>query len=538
MSATRDCEVLVVGAGPTGLTLAASLRAYGIEVRIVDQCPDRVHESRALGVQPRSLEVLRGLGVADELVRRGNSAARLQAHAGTRVTSVPMFDLGLDDTAYSFLLFLSQAEIESVLGEHLAAQDVRVERGVRLVSHASDGSTCTLARPDGSPEVVRARYVAGCDGVHSTVREQAGIRFTGARYPQTFLLADLEVDGLDPGSVHTFVTDRGPLLFFPLRHPASWRLIGMRPAHPTATTESTGSGQVTLAELQSLTDEAAGPRLRLHDPVWMTAFHLAHRQAETYRSGRAFLAGDAAHVHSPVGAQGMNTGIQDAWNLAWKLALVCRGVAPESLLASYDEERRPVGQFVVRFTDRAFTVVASTHPALRLLRAHVVPRVMPAAVRLRPARAAAFRTVSQLDVRYRQSSALPARRRGRRPGTGDRLPDVPVVRDGERVWLHEALSALGFHLLLVGAVPDPPRRFLQHRYGDLLTVTRLDRRPAAGTLVDPGGVAAARLRVRRGAVLLIRPDGHIATRSDRGDHAAAQRYLAGWLTGAPRATAD
>jgi 2-polyprenyl-6-methoxyphenol hydroxylase-like FAD-dependent oxidoreductase len=530
-------DVLVVGAGPTGLTLAAELRRFGATVRLVDQAGDRAHESRALGVQPRTLEVLRGLRLADELIARGNPATQLRLYVGERLVRLALFDLGLADTAYPFLLFVSQAQTEAVLGEHLAAAGLAVERRVTFLDCVPEGDDeallrCTLRHPDGSVEVLRARYLAGCDGAHSTVRERAGIAFPGARYPQTFLLADLSIDGLEPDAVNSFLTDRGPLFCFPLADPAPWRILAMR-------NRSSEAGEpVSLEELQRLCDEASGGRLRLHDPVWMTAFSIYHRHAVRYREGRVFLAGDAAHIHSPAGAQGMNTGIQDAWNLGWKLALVCRGVAPESLLDSYDEERRPVGRFVLRFTDRAFTAATSAHPLVRLARTSVVPRLIPLAARFAPGRAVAFRTVSQLGVRYRHSGAVQAARRPLRgPRPGDRLPDVMVERDGRRLWLHEAvLSDPAYHLLLCGhdTWDTGAVRSLRDRYGSLLSIHRLARDPADGVLVDPGGLALARLRVRDSAALLVRPDGHLAHRADDGDLAETRRCLARWLPGAGR----
>jgi 2-polyprenyl-6-methoxyphenol hydroxylase-like FAD-dependent oxidoreductase len=540
-SSNGRCDVLVVGAGPTGLTLAAQLRRFGAAVRIVDLAHDRMHESRALAVQPRTLEVLRGIGLADELLARGNPALQIRIHAGTRETRVRVFDIGLDDTAFPFPLFVSQAETEAVLEGELTAHGLEVERDVRFVGYRDvEGQlTCTLRYHDGAEELVSPRYLVGCDGARSTVREHAGIPFVGARYPQTFLLADLDVDGLETGSAHAFLSDRGPLLFFPLDRPAPWRVITMRSDESKAVNGATASGEAGsayLVELQRLCDDATPARLRLRDPVWATAFTLHHRHAASYRAGRVFLAGDAAHVHSPAGGQGMNTGIQDAWNLGWKLALVCRGVSPESLLDSYDEERRPVGQFVLRFTDRLFTAATSTHPVIRFARTHVVPRMLPVALRFRAGRAAAFRTVSQLGIRYRHSSAIAptARWTARGPRAGDRLPDARVSRDGDRLWLHEALDAPAFHLLLCGQharLHPIATRALTERYGDLIAVHRLARGPGPGVLVDPDGRALARLHSRANTGLLVRPDGHIAQRTDGCDLAGVELYLARWLAG-------
>jgi 2-polyprenyl-6-methoxyphenol hydroxylase-like FAD-dependent oxidoreductase len=531
-------DVLIVGAGPTGLTLAAQLRAFGASIRIVDRQLDRVHESRALAMQPRTLEVLRGLGVTRELLERGNDAVWVQLHAGGRAVRVRLFGLGLDDTAYPFLLFVSQAETEAILNDHLAAHGVQVERGVELVTfHADpDGVTCTLRHAHGRTEQVHSRHLVGCDGAHSIVRRQAGIPFAGGAYPQTFALADLEVDGgLDADTAHAFLGQEGLVLFFPLGRPASWRLLAM---HPTLQGRRE-PGRPSLEELQTLSDRFTGGRLRLRDPVWRTYFRLQHRNANSYRAGRVFLAGDAAHVHSPAGAQGMNTGIQDAWNLGWKLALTARGVANEALLDSYDAERRPVGRLVVRFTDRAFAVATSTNPVLRAIRTRLVPRVLPLALRCNPGLAYGFRTISQLGIGYRHSPAVqdgrPAPRRG--PRAGDRLPDARVARDGQECWLGEALAQPGFHLLLCGHPGDwDPGQLaaVRARHAGTLAVHHLSREAAPGALHDIDGQAFARLGVADTAHYLIRPDGHVGYCCAGTDLDGLQRYLSRWLPNAAR----
>ncbi|HET7459077.1 MAG TPA: FAD-dependent monooxygenase, partial [Gemmatimonadaceae bacterium] len=439
--ADADLDVLIVGAGPTGLALAAELRAFGTRFRIVDRLADRTRESRALAVQARSLELLDTLGLGDALVARGRNTATVVLHLdGRRVAELALGEIGANDTRFPFVLFVSQAETEALLAEHLAAGGVTVERGVALTSVATgaDDVRCVLRHADGREEQVRARYLVGCDGAHSTVRAAAGISFEGDAYPQSFVLGDVEADGpLVAGAVNSF-GGRGVAMFFPLGRPATWRVIAMAAADVDGATRAGVAGEtrgdLTLVELQSIVNEPTGGAVRVRDPVWLSRFRLHHRQSASYRAGRLFVAGDAAHIHSPVGGQGMNTGIQDAWNLGWKLALVARGAASPALLDSYEAERWPVGRLLLKYTDRAFatfTRAMSSGRAAGWARRVVVPRVLPRVVGSPRLRAFAFRFVSELGIRYRRSPAVAegmARLHGG-PRAGDRLPDLRLIRD-------------------------------------------------------------------------------------------------------------
>jgi 2-polyprenyl-6-methoxyphenol hydroxylase-like FAD-dependent oxidoreductase len=531
---TGQVDVLIVGAGPTGLALAAQLAAHGVRPRLVDRSHDRVHESRALAIQPRTLEVLAGFGVTEELLARGNRAVRLHMHVRHRVLTLPMFDLGLGDTAYPHLLFLSQAETEDVLQHHLQTSGVTVERGVELVDlrTGADQVTCQLRHDDGRDETVAATYLVGCDGAHSTVRRAAGIAFEGSSYPQTFVLADVEADGVAPGAAHVFLSRAGMLLFFPLGRPASWRLLVMRPS----TDPTPADAPVTLDEVRALTDTYTDGTVRLHDPVWMTNFRLHHRAAARYRTGRVFLAGDAAHIHSPAGAQGMNTGIQDAVNLGWKLAQTLHGTGPEELLDTYEPERAPIGRMVLRFTDRAFTIATSTNPLVRFARTHIAPALIPLAARARTGRAYAFRTVAQLGIRYRRSplsvNGPGAPRRG--PRAGDRLADAEIIHNGQSTTLHQAIGGPGWHLLLCG----PTQAWTTERIealgpasGAQLTVDRLGADSAPGAWHDPDGRALRRLGLSADdvALYLVRPDGHVGYRSGTAGVTEMSGYLNRWL---------
>jgi 2-polyprenyl-6-methoxyphenol hydroxylase-like FAD-dependent oxidoreductase len=540
-----DVDVLVVGGGPTGLTLACQLARFGVRFRIIDKQSHRARESRALGVQARSLEVLQALGLGEALAARGRTTTRLMLHVD-RGAPVAI-DLGAvprADTRFPFILFVAQSDTEAVLAGFLEAAGSRVERQIELLGfrEESTGVVCVLRHSDGREEAVRASYVAGCDGAHSTVRKEAGIAFEGGAYPQTFALGDVEAEGaLVPEAINAFALGRGIAMFFPLGHPATWRVMAMEGTVPTPSAggdDTVSTQQLSLAELQAMVDDPTGGDVRVHDPVWLTRFRLHHRQAITYQRGQIFLVGDAAHIHSPVGAQGMNTGIQDAWNLGWKLAMVSRGDADARLLDSYHAERWPVGRTLLRATDRVFGLFAravASRRSVTSLRRVIVRRVVAPALSSPRIRALAFHFVSQLGIRYRSSPVVAEGepRLSKGPHAGDRLPDVRVIRNGQPEYLQQVLSSPHVQLLLCGPVAgwsSADVTKLAHRVPDVLAINHLTREHSHGALVDSSGEAFSRLGVDRGAVYVTRPDGHVAYRCGGTDLRGPAAYLERWFT--------
>jgi 2-polyprenyl-6-methoxyphenol hydroxylase-like FAD-dependent oxidoreductase len=542
----EDVDVLVVGAGPTGLALACQLARFGVRLCIIDKQPDRVRESRALGVQARTLEILQSFGSGGVLARRGRTTTRLMLHVDREApVAIDLGGVGRADTRFPYILFVSQSDTESVLTEYLEAQDVRVERRVELVDFREEpaGTICVLRNAGGHEEQIRASYIAGCDGAHSTVRKRAGIPFEGGAYPQSFALGDVEADGaLTPEAINAFALGRGVAVFFPLGQPRTWRLMAMEGGRLQSSygsaDETVSTGHLSLADLQTMVDDPTRGTVRLRDPAWLTRFRLHHRQAARYRDGRVFLAGDAAHIHSPVGAQGMNTGIQDAWNLGWKLGMVSRGLADARILDSYHAERWPVGRTLLRATDRVFGVFARSVASggmLASLRRVMVRRVVAPALSSPRVRALAFHFVSQLGIRYRTSPIVvdgaPLLRDG--PRAGDRLPDARVSRSSQTTYLQQELSSPHVHLLLCGPLSAWNRDRVEQtlrRFPRVLKVTHLTSEESDAALVDVHHEALSRLGVEVSAQYVIRPDCHVGFRCAGTDLDGVLAYLGRWFT--------
>ncbi|PVZ09121.1 2-polyprenyl-6-methoxyphenol hydroxylase-like FAD-dependent oxidoreductase [Actinomycetospora cinnamomea] len=417
-----EVDVLVVGAGPTGLTAAGEAVRHGLTVRIVDRKPQRATFSKALVVHARTLEVFEAMGVAEAVLAEGRPFAALNVHAGRgrRATRIDLLGLPWGDTAYPFWLSIPQYATEGVLEGRLDRLGVAVDWGVALdrLDDRRSHVESRLEHADGTIELVRSRWVIGCDGGRSRTREQAGLRLERTAAGVTFLLADVTTTALpaqDEG--HVFLGPDGLLVIVPMPEPGRWRVIAQEPradAHPPHS--------IDTAHVDEVVRSRAGLDLRCHDLLWGSRFELSHGVVDRYRRGRVFLAGDAAHVHSPVGGQGLNTGVQDAHNLLWQLALARRVPARgrEELLDSYEEERRPVAAAMVAGTGRATRLLTMRNRAFRRLLGVLAPLVIT-----HPAIRTKFgRTVGMLEVGYRSGRSL---------GGGRRMPN-PELRGGGRLY--------------------------------------------------------------------------------------------------------
>ncbi|MDN5915203.1 MAG: FAD-dependent monooxygenase [Pseudonocardia sp.] len=496
-------DVVIVGAGPTGLTLACALTAHGVAVRVVDRATGPSHTSRANILHARGVEVLARVGAVDGLREQALAPIGMKMHAHGRVLATMRFAPDPSESVQA--LFVSQAAIESALRCRLSRLGVEVEWDTPVTAAEQDagGVTVTL----GFDTSVRADWLVGCDGAHSTVRDLAGIGFPGVPVVERFLLADVHADwNRDRSTSASWFHPDGLLLAMPMRGAEGspedlWRLMADVPADD----EHLDPGQI-VARFERLLPERAGQdHVRIRDAVWTSVFRVQRRLADDYRSGRILLAGDAAHIHSPIGGQGMNTGIGDAENLAWKLALVVHGRASEALLDTYTAERRPLAVEVLRSTTMNTRILVGTGPVARFLRDRVfVPLLNQPGVQRR-----ATRTASQLWATYR---AGPLGGRGRAPRPGDRIPDRPCTRhDGTPTRLHAELNPLWVLLAPRGHDTD-------------LEATDAVARKHLGA-----DVIALHAHTALDRILLVRPDGHLAWRGR--DPADLQRSLSRVLLG-------
>ena len=517
MSDSRSDQVLVVGAGPVGLVTAHELARRGIAVRIVDAAEGPATTSRAIATHARTLEISDQMGIVDHMLAQGRRLQAFTMHRNGRQLVRMGADYSRLPTRFPFTLMIPQATTEAVLRDALARWGVKVEWGVRLeeFDHSEDGVRAVLrhhADDAGPAETVHTDWLVGCDGGHSLVRKRLGIPLVGDS-SETWLIADAEVDtDARQDSIHWISVGGGTVMLVPFPESGRWRLLD------TADAGYTGDPAEVAQRFTAKLSAGLGTPVRVSTPDWVSVFAIQQRMVPSMRSGRVLVAGDAAHVHSPASGQGMNTGVQDAFNLSWKLAMVARGQADARLLDSYPAERVPVGEKLLGSTARATALVAIKGRLQDLL----LPVVMGVVRNVPPLKGRIERKImaamSALDLRYPDS---PLTARG--PAAAQEVPQpgqrVALVT-GERArtpgWsaFLDELRGPRWTLLVSGSAKEAADVAGAHSAW-LSVRSAADGDTGAGALADPGRALRDGLGLAAGGWLLIRPDGYLAARGGR-----------------------
>ncbi len=498
--------VLIVGAGPTGLVLACELARRNVACRLVDAMPQPSVASRGKGTQPRSLEVLDDLGVVDKALAGGRFHVPLRfydADGNHHDQDIHEGHQSRPDVPYGSTLLIPQWRIEGILRERLAELGGCVEYATTLQDLTQDETavTATLLH-EGVTETVHANWLVACDGGRSTTRHLLGIAFTGETLEtHRMFVGDVKASGIDREFWHAWRTDEGFVALAPL--PGTDMYQFQASLHPDAPTEP------SLAVFQQMLDARSNRSdIRLSDPTWMSFWRANVRMVDRYRVGRAFVAGDAAHVHSPAGGQGMNTGIQDAYNLGWKLAAVMSGV-DSALLDTYEEERLPIAAWVLGMSNALLANVATTKQIAAPRNAETL----------------------QLGINYRNSRLAQEHRET--PGAvhaGDRAPDAPGLRSGDHQYrLLDLFRGPHFTLLAFGAGWDDVIAQIETRHGHAIkcfTIDAPNAKESTHALLDAEGHAARGYDIHSDTMLIIRPDGYIGFATNEKAAAPALSYVA------------
>lgn len=527
MRGNIETDVLVVGAGPTGLTMAHELCRSGVRCHLIDKAGGPSVHSKALAVQARSLEIFRFMRLEEAFLKKGFRAPGIRIYIRGRYVAqgelTGLLDAG---TRFNYLLIISQADTEKIICEGLDRHGGTVNWHTECLRFERTETNpypvvATCRHRDGREYEVRARYLVGCDGAHSMVRHAMPVQFNGDAYQQRFILADGRISWDHPYDyLNLFFGKTGLCIFFPFREKHFGRLILMD--------KKDAAGQEpNVEQVMSFAEDYTGSRLMMTDVDWISGFRLHHRVATSYSDGPVFICGDAAHIHSPAGGQGMNTGIQDAYNLAWKLVFAIQGHATEALIRSYHNERHPVGQHLLKRTDRLFSFASSGNRFIAMIRNFLMRALAPVLLSRPRCRASIFSFVSQLGTRYRRSSivmddAINAPRKFRLTlPPGHRLPDFPIDSVQGPAHLHDILTGTGYVLLwhrpkdedlmlrTIDIRLSRLKPFLTHVVISQVSDTH---RGDIQMFKDRTGSAARLLGGALTSLFLIRPDGHIAVR--------------------------
>ncbi|EJR53977.1 hypothetical protein IIM_02234 [Bacillus cereus VD107] len=494
-------QLLIVGAGPTGLVLAIGLTKQGIPFRIIDKNKGPGETSRAMGVQARTLEFYRQFGFADQVVQKGIKFVNMQFYRNTTLKAKFNFEnMGKGQSRYPFMLSFPQDEHEKFLIEQLEAKGVHVEWNTELVSfNQKDDHVNVVTIQNGVEEKNVYSYLCGCDGAHSSVRKGLDLNFPGGTYKQTFYVADVQTENRENIGFQMRLFEDGLMIVMPIRTSGSLRLIGIIP-EDLMKEENKESGFSLIEPYIKKNTE-----LKITKLNWYSTYKVHHRVSEHFRKGRVFIAGDAGHIHSPAGGQGMNTGIGDAVNLSWKLGAVIQGKADESILDSYEQERIQFAKTLVATTDRVFTSIVGNGVCKKFNRQYLIPVIIPKMTKFSIVRKMMFKVVSQIRINYRNSK-LAKGNVGKIHG-GDRLPWIPFDDTDN----FAPLESFDWQLHVYGDVTPDLSNFAKEN--NLLLHT------------FPYSQGVQKAGIKFGSAFLIRPDGYIALADETQNINSMEEYL-------------
>jgi 2-polyprenyl-6-methoxyphenol hydroxylase-like FAD-dependent oxidoreductase len=511
---TIETDVLIIGAGPTGLSLACQLLRYGIDFVIVEKNAGLTPYSKAIGVHARTLEIFDQIGLAQEAVASGTIADRARLLIDGEIRGELDFsDIGKGLSPFPFVLMLEQSKTEQLLYEYLQSyqSDVLWKAELQSFSQDADGVVAQVKTSDEETQAITAKYLVGCDGPKSLVRHQLGLTFGGSTFERIFYVADAQVDWkMGHDTIHVCFSPDSFVVFFPLKGDKRYRIVGVFPEEFNK--EET---DIPYEEIEARIKTETKLDLDISNVEWFSTYKVHTRHANKFSAGRGFLAGDSAHVHTPAGAQGMNTGIQDGYNLAWKIALAIRGKADAKLLDTYNEERLENAKRLLKTTDRFFGFAAGTDWLMNFFRLHVLPPLAKHVFSLDAVRKFAFPLVSQIGITYRHSSLSNyAGDEDFEVKAGDRLPYFLV--DGKSIY--DRLQQARFHFLVFSSEPnnfEELKNELESGYSELVGFNGFSISPEVqeifGTNKDFG--------------VLLRPDNHVGFISSAISSGAVQDYL-------------
>ncbi len=520
----KHTKVLIVGAGPSGLMMACQLLRYGIQPIIIDNKQGPTSHSNAVGVQARSLEIYRQLGIIDQVIPYGHPTGGLSFNQGGRErASLSLRNVGNGLTPFPYLFLYQQSKNERALLDNLTQNCCPVYWNTSLVSLQQEpGSVTAHLKNNEEEHVLKCGWVIGADGAHSTVRKQSQIPFKGDTYPRSFYLADLKLDTdfLTGDYIRLYLGKDDLAGFFPLPEKDCYRIIGNLP-YKFEQRET-----VTADDILPCMSELTKSTVKIEENIWFTTYKLHHRMAERFREQRCFLIGDAAHIHSPVGGQGMNTGLQDAYNLAWKLAGVINQQIRETILDSYASERMPIAKTLLNTTDKAFNIVMSKSWFTRIYRQWILPKLLNLAWRSKKLKTFFFKVVSQIGISYRESSINLHLAKSTKVRAGDRVPYLKVYDEKKEIEtdLHEWCAKPGFTLIVLGKFDEmflfTIAKWITAKYPGLLNFFYL---PPSGKNVSV--FEAFEADPHKQMAIVVRPDMHIGYMNDVVDLGMLDNYL-------------